>query len=102
MRERFFDASLFADPAWDILLELYLARLEQRRVSISSLCIASAVPATTALRHIRTLVEKNLILREPNPFDGRVAYAELTETAFLQMREYYLRNSELLRAATGG
>ena len=28
-RDRFFDAQLFADPAWDILLELYAAELGQ-------------------------------------------------------------------------
>src|SRR5437762_3206264 len=38
-RDRFFDASLFADPAWDMLLELYLAELlGERRLSVGSLC----------------------------------------------------------------
>jgi hypothetical protein len=44
MREQFFGPDLFADPAWDILLDLYAARLEQQRVAVSSLCIAAAVP----------------------------------------------------------
>src|SRR3546814_1843272 len=44
-----------SDPAWDMLLDLYLAAERNTRpVSISSLCIASAVPATTALRWIKT------------------------------------------------
>lgn len=49
-REQDLPANLFADPAWDILLDLTAARIEQKRVSVSSLCIAAAVPSTTALR----------------------------------------------------
>src|SRR3546814_11460790 len=55
LRDRYFDGDLFADPAWDMLLDLYLAAERNTRpVSISSLCIASAVPAPTALRWIKT------------------------------------------------
>ncbi len=52
LRARFFDGELFADPAWDMLLDLTAARVEARRVSVTSLCIASGVPPTTALRWI--------------------------------------------------
>jgi len=37
MREHYFPADLFADPAWDMLLDLYAARLERQPVSVSSL-----------------------------------------------------------------
>src|SRR5690606_396517 len=50
LRDQFFRGELFADPAFDTLLDLYAARLEGRRVAVSSLCIAASVPATTALR----------------------------------------------------
>ena len=50
LRARFFDEELFADPAWDMLLDLLQAEIAQHRVPVSSLCIAAAVPATTALR----------------------------------------------------
>jgi hypothetical protein len=48
LRNQFFADELFADPAWDMLLDLFAAGLEKRRVSVSSLCIAAAVPPTTA------------------------------------------------------
>jgi len=41
---------LFGEPAWDILLDLFIAAKERRRVSVTSACIGSAVPSTTALR----------------------------------------------------
>src|SRR5690606_19158395 len=57
LRTRYFDAGLFADPAWDMLLDLTAAAAENTRVSVTSLCIASGVPPTTALRWIAQMVE---------------------------------------------
>lgn len=88
-RARFFPDDLFADPAWDILLELYAAELGQRRIAISSLCIGAAVPATTALRWIHTLEKKGLIARHNDPFDGRRVYASLSESALSSIEAYF-------------
>ncbi len=74
LRDRFFPADLFADPAWDMLLDLSAARMEGRRVSVSSLCIAAAVPTTTALRWIKTLVDRDLFVRDSDPDDARRAF----------------------------
>lgn len=54
-RDALFSQGLFSDPAWDILLELFACRLEQRQISVSALCGAAAAPATTALRRIGSL-----------------------------------------------
>ena len=87
-RRQFFENDLFADPAWDILLELYAARCEQKRVSISSLCIAAAVPSTTALRWIDKLRNDNMVARIPDPLDGRRTWVEISDTAFAAMTAY--------------
>ena len=63
MRDQFFSGELFADPAWDMLLDLLLARLEQRTVAVSSLCIAAAVPPTTALRWIKRLTDEGIFIQ---------------------------------------
>ena len=94
VRERFFDEGLFADPAWDILLELYAAELGSQRVTISSLCVASAVPPTTALRWINSLVEKGLLIRTNDHMDGRRVFASLSPSAFDAMERYFLSISE--------
>ena len=39
---------LFADPAWDMLLDLLQAQISHLRVPVSSLCIAAAVPASSS------------------------------------------------------
>ncbi|UZK68991.1 MarR family transcriptional regulator [Sphingomonas sp. S1-29] len=88
MREQFFERELFADPAWDMLLDLFAARLDRSRVSVSSLCIAAAVPPTTALRWIGTMREAGLFERQDDPFDRRRAFIGLTAKAVAGMQGY--------------
>ena len=88
LRNQFFAGELFADPAWDMLLDLFAAGLEKRRVSVSSLCIAAAVPPTTALRWIGTMHDAGLFGREADPGDRRRAYIVLSEPALHGMRAY--------------
>lgn len=87
-RGRFFPSDLFADPAWDILLDLTAARLEGSSVPISSLCIAAGVPTTTALRWIATLVDLGLLLRRSDKADRRRVFVELTEQGWDAMSRY--------------
>lgn len=72
---------LFAEPSWDILLDLHNRRGRGENVSVSAACIASDVPPTTALRHINGLIEAGLVTREPHPGDARVVYLQLTPAA---------------------
>jgi hypothetical protein len=78
LRGKFFPEDLFADPAWDMLLDLAAARLEGRKVSVSSLCIAANVPTTTGLRWIKTLVDRQMFERHSDPSDARRAFIALT------------------------
>lgn len=88
-RDRFFDTDLFADPAWDMLLELYAASISQIRTSVGGLCVAAAVPQTTALRWIGHLEDKGMILRRPDPTDGRRHYLMLSPAALASMNAYF-------------
>jgi len=80
---------LFADPAWDILLDLYAAHLTGETVSVSSACIAANVPYTTALRWTNALEARGLILRQNDPDDGRRTYVSLAPKAILAVEEYF-------------
>jgi hypothetical protein len=77
LREKFFAPGLFADPAWDILLDLAASRLERKSVSVSSLCIAASVPTTTALRTIKQMVDAALLVRRADPGDARRTFIDL-------------------------
>lgn len=80
---------LFGEPAWDILLDLFIAAKERRRVSVTSACIGAAVPATTALRWISVLENYGLVQREADSGDARRYYVGLTASRYSKMVEYF-------------
>jgi DNA-binding MarR family transcriptional regulator len=88
-RERYFDNGLFADPAWDILLDLKAAQLEKQMVSVSSLCIAAAVPPTTALRWISAMTESGMLIRQQDPVDARRVFILLSDETNARIEDYF-------------
>lgn len=88
-RAKFFDAELFSDPAWDMLLDLTAAHAEHQRVSVTSLCIAAGVPATTALRWIKQMVDTGVFERVADASDKRRAFIALSERSVDAMARYF-------------
>jgi len=89
LRAKFFDEHLFADPAWDILLDLYRAHLAQQRISVTSVCFGAGVPVSTALRWLNALEERGLARRSQDPLDGRRFFVELTHSGVSAMAAYF-------------
>lgn len=100
-RETIFEADIFAEPAWDMLLDLYVQDHLGRTVSIHSLCIAAMVPPTTALRWIGKLVIDGLIQRQRSRDDHRVVHVALTERGQATMEQYlrYRLRQRVMEAA---
>ncbi|GAA0638429.1 MAG: hypothetical protein A2792_12935 [Sphingomonadales bacterium RIFCSPHIGHO2_01_FULL_65_20] len=74
--------SLLSDPAWDMLLDLFVGHITGRDVSVTSACVASRRPATTSLRYIERMAKQGLIRREKDCNDNRKVYLRMTEKAF--------------------
>ena len=74
-------ADSFRDPAWDMLLDLYVQDTGQAGMMISALCIASGVPQTTALRYIYRLAQLGLVLITDHPTDQRRTMVSLSDDA---------------------
>jgi len=91
VRERYFDGRLFAEPAWDMLLDLYAARAEGRILSTKSACIGAAVPPTTALRWLLRLEQAGLITRSHPARDERLTLVEISDETFDRMSGYLKR-----------
>lgn len=89
LRDRYFPAELFADPAWDILLDLKAATQEGQNVSVSSLCIAAAVPPTTALRWITAMTENGMLIRRQDPEDARRVFIDLSDETNASLDDYF-------------
>ena len=92
-RGQYFRAALFSDPAWDILLELFVAPHEGRRVYISAVGLAADIPLSTALRWVNVLESEGLVEREDDPLDARRTYLRLTEEGGRAM-VMYLRSCD--------
>lgn len=103
-RERYFGPGLFSDPAWDMLLELFACELAASLISVSSLCIASNAPPSTAMRHIQHLERDGWIVRRPDPEDGRRYWMELSEAGSAAIRNLIGRAWPSIAAltSTGG
>jgi len=87
-RDKFFPKDLFEDPCWAMLLDLMTNHLLGKRISVSSLCMASGVAQTTALRRISNLKACGLIRRVADDQDGRRVFVELTEEGIASMSRY--------------
>ncbi len=89
-RDRLFaDEDLFGDPAWDILLDLVYAERDHKSVSVTSACMASGVPPTTALRWVTVLEARGYIERAQDKLDGRRRYVMLTEKGRTLMNRFF-------------
>ena len=71
LREEMLGGNLFADPAWDLLLHLYVESAAGKQVAISGLCSAAKVRPTTGLRWINLLVDAGLLEKSDDPEDAR-------------------------------
>lgn len=88
VRERYFNEVRFGEPAWDIILDLTLAWFENKTVAVSSLCIASGVPMSTAMRWINDMIEAGTIDRWIDPADGRRTLVRITPATRDAMLRY--------------
>jgi DNA-binding transcriptional ArsR family regulator len=87
-RSTAFSPELFGEPAWDILLDLFVAKVGARKISVTSACIAADVPPTTALRWLTVLEGNGLICRQEDEFDQRRTWVTLSDEAFKKMTGY--------------
>lgn len=81
-----FGMSGFAvSPGWDMMLDLYRAKIKGKSISVTSACIGGACPPTTGLRWLQALEEMQLIDRTPDPQDKRRSVIHLTSTGKLKV-----------------
>lgn len=77
-REALFGKTIFGEPAWEMLLLLYLGASESRR-TLGRLGELAGISKSTALRWIDYLDRQELVRREPHPTDKRAVFVELTK-----------------------
>jgi DNA-binding IclR family transcriptional regulator len=85
-----FGEGLFCDPAWDLLLLLFVAQEEGRPVTVSRLCSEAPVAASTAHRWILALLERGLVTALCDARDLRLRYIQLTVGSHEALRRHLL------------
>lgn len=83
----FFPQGYFSDASWQILLELFIAKQNYKKVIITDLCLEPKIPASTVLRHLERTVVDGYVRRLSDPHDKRKIYVCLTEHGDLVMTE---------------
>jgi DNA-binding MarR family transcriptional regulator len=86
---------LASDTVTNMLLALFIAHEEGRGVSVSSLCIASGGPPTTALRQIRRMEDEALVRRYADSQDGRRTWVSPTDKALDLTRDFIAEMRQL-------
>lgn len=80
---------LFGEPAWDMLIDLFIHEAEAKPVSTSSLCIASGLPMSSALRLLQRLCDTGLVTREADRHDGRRNFIRLAPDLGQRLKAYF-------------
>lgn len=81
VRSGIFPAGYFADVAWDVMVDLFVAGSERRKLSIADLAERNRVPLSTLLRYLAVMEEDELIYRIPDHHDKRRVFIKLTPVA---------------------
>jgi len=97
-RDSLFGRDLFGEPAWDILLDLYVAEQSGRPLALSTVGSLAGVPQTTAFRWMTQLIERGLIVRKADPNDARRGLIRLSDTGRTLLEELF---GATLRAMQG-
>lgn len=77
-RQDIFGRAMFGEPAWEMLLLLYVLESGPRQ-TIGRLADLAGASRSTALRWIDYLDAQRLIRRDAHPTDRRAAFVELTD-----------------------
>lgn len=93
-RTSIFERSMFGEPAWDMLLALYILDVSGQRQTTGALMQFSGAPITTARRWLDYLVGNGLVLRSHHPTDQRVMFVSLTEKGRNALDLYYSETVE--------
>lgn len=80
---------LFGEPAWDILLNMFIAGCEGRRLTLPAVCSGAGAPESTALRWVTILEKRGMVVREGAP---ERAFLKLSGSASADLADYFRKS----------
>lgn len=88
-RDRIFGADLFGEPAWDILLNLMVARFDECGMAVDVLAEAIGHPESTTLRFVEAMSADRLLEHDNQPVDPRKGIVRLSDDAAKAMLAFF-------------
>lgn len=80
---------LFGDPGWEMIVDVFIHELERKQLPVTSLCVTAGIPMSSALRLAQRLVDAELLIRVPDPYDGRRSFVKLGPGIAQRLRAYF-------------
>lgn len=80
---------LLAEPAWDMLIDLFIESGEGRRLSTSDLCLSTGLPQSTALRLVQRLCDETILYKVADKHDGRRQFVSLSPDIAWRLETYF-------------
>lgn len=80
---------LFGDPAWEMLVDLFIHDCKGKELSITSLCVAVHIPMSSGLRLVQKLCDAGILRRIPDRIDGRRSIIKLEPAIAHRLRAYF-------------
>ena len=81
------DSDIFGEPAWDILLDLFIAHERRQPICLSDASLGAGVPLSTAQRWVKQLLERGLLVRRRDDGDRRISNLSITEAGSRTVHE---------------
>ncbi len=88
------NAELFGEPAWDMLIDLFIHECRGQQLSMSSLCATAGIPTSSAMKLAQRLCEAGILERTPDVFDGRRTLMKIAPEIAHRLRAYFAEGTE--------
>lgn len=87
--DHFANPNFFGEPAWDILLDLYIHQVRNEAVTVRSTIIGSGASSQTAIRWLNILEAEDLVKSEQDPGDANRVLLRLTAEGYEGLTRYF-------------
>ncbi|GGJ41170.1 hypothetical protein GCM10011393_09240 [Sphingopyxis bauzanensis] len=84
----------FGEPAWDIILDLFIHEAKGQRLSMSALCVTAAIPTSSAMKLIQRMCDDGILERSPDLADGRRSLINIAPAVSHRLRAYFAEGTE--------
>ena len=85
---------LFGEPAWDMLLDLFIHEYQGETLSMFAMCAGTGVPMSSAMRLAQKLCDAEILRRVPDPNDRRRSLMKIEPAIAHRMRAYFSEGVE--------